>query len=151
MPYPTSANIHSIKTLLRYYDDSLIKYNRDACEVRDVLLQHVDDWSIEDMEAWLYSHPYLGIVNAVEGIKEAHAHMPEDVANDLQHYYAGWLVKQDFETARGRGVELLLHGPIEGGIDQRALDLIIPWVRANHPNVDAFFAQNLAHGGDNIP
>jgi len=144
MPYPASANIHSVKTLLRYYDDSLVKNNRTACEVRNVLIEHQDEWSIEDMEAWLYSHEYLGIENAVEGIREAHQHMPDQIARELQRYYAGWLIKQNFMRARGH-VERLLHEPVLGGIDREALDLIVPWVRDHHPHSEAFFAQKLAH------
>lgn len=145
MPLKSGRKTWTVAEVLAVHEAAIAKNGTTHCEVRDWLRLHAHDGTtIEQFEEWRDSDPERRAGSCYLGIRDAHEWDEEPIASELQEYYAERMVATHCRTTFGL-VQKLLYYPVPGGIARPALEKLTAYMRAHHPEHEAFFAQKLAH------
>jgi len=117
-----------------------------VCPVADWLYSLPDDGSYDaatEAIVQLYAHPEHGPSILHDSLLFADAHPAEKEFHAHIQYYAAYHLTHDhpFEKVRGM-IEQLFADPTMKFISREALETLVDFMRANHPNFEAWVAQD---------
>lgn len=143
MPLKTQSKQWTVADLIVVVEADLKRSGSQDCELINKLREHVDDWTIEDFEAWIFSTGHQGAEWCFLSILSAYRYEQDPIASDLQEYYADELAKMDFAITKPF-IEQLLTIDYKVKINDGCLHVLHDIIDSQHPEAEAFQALDLA-------
>lgn len=142
MPLPSGAKQWTVPEILEIFKVYNTQQRILDCRVVDWCEANINA-TIEQFEDWMHTEIDLALNFYITGIVTASRYdYPQNVADELQIYYAKKLVDLPWSVTRGPIEVLLTNDPVPNGICDDALHIIHDFIDANHPELEAF--QNQA-------